>query len=384
MKTILKITLFTLFLGGTSFYAKTQVVNVTDSFVYDGIYRTYYLYVPPIYTPSTAVPLILNLHGYTSNGFQQAFYSNFKPIADTANFILVYPNGTNDPINSQPFWNFGIFNATVDDKGFLEALIDTISTQYSIIQDRVYSVGMSNGGYMSYFLACNTNRFAAIGSVTGSMSPEMYNSCNSNIPVPVIEIHGTTDPTVPYGGNITSKAIEDVVAFWVTRNACNTTPIETQVPNINTTDGATATHYLYTGGTDGHTVEFFKVINGGHTWPGAPLPIPSAGNTCMDFNASKEIWRFFSQYQRSEEASIKSLTAQKISIYPNPATDQLFFVSDKSITSISLFDTQGRLVKQVSDLHITTLDISQLENGNYLIEITTDDGVIVKRMDVIH
>lgn len=383
MKTIFKIILLALFVVGTTFIGKTQQ-TINGSFTFGGMNRTYSFYVPATYTAGTPVPLILNLHGYTSNGVQQSYYTNFNGIADTANFIVVHPDGTNDPYGNQPFWNYNIWGATVDDLGFLQALIDTLSIHYSINQNRVYSVGMSNGGYMSYFLACNTNRFAAIGSVTGSMSPEMYNSCNSNLPIPVIEIHGTTDPTVPYGGSATSKAIEDVVSFWVTRNNCNTTPIETLVPNSNTTDGATATHYLYPGGIDGHTVEFFKVTDGGHTWPGGAIPLPSAGNTCMDFSANKEIWRFFSQFERSIEASTKTLTTQKISIYPNPATDKVFFITDRNITTVRLFDTQGRLVKQMSDLQIESLDVSQLENGNYLIEITTENEKVVKRIDVIH
>lgn len=354
--------------------------NISGSFVHGGLTRTYSFYVPSSYTPGQAVPLVLNLHGYTSNGSEQSIYGNFKPIADTANFIVVHPDGTVDPITSQRYWNFGIFGSTVDDLGFLEALIDTISAHYTINPNRVYSTGMSNGGYMSYYLACQSNRFAAVGSVTGSMSVPMYNSCNPSNPIPTIQIHGTDDPTVPYSGNSSSKAVEDVVAFWADKNECNPTPAITSVPNTNTTDGATAERYLYSGGTNGHTVEFFKVTGGGHTWPGAPVPLPGAGNTCMDFSASKEIWRFFSQYQSSAPLAVTTIALQELSVYPNPSQGNIYFDSELQIERVRVLDLQGRLIKTVEADMISSIDLTSLTKGNYLLEISGENFQIMKRV----
>lgn len=358
--------------------------TINGSFTHGGINRTFSFYVPASYSASTPVPLVLNLHGYTSNGTQQSLYTNFQPIADTANFIIVHPNGTNDPVGNQPFWNYNIWGATVDDLGFLQALIDTISAHYSINQDRIYSVGMSNGGYMSYYLACNTNRFAAVGSVTGSMSIDMYNNCNSMLPVPIIDIHGTADPTVPYNGNVTSKPIEDVVDFWVARNNCSTTPTVTAIPDNNTTDGATAEHYVYAGGIDNHTVEFFKITNGGHTWPGATVPLPGNGNTCMDFSASKEIWRFFSQYQRSEEAKINPVVKLEVGVAPNPATNSLAIQSGFPITGYSILDLQGRIVQSEATTISTNIDIQHLKNGSYLLYLKRNQQQFIVRFEKIN
>lgn len=354
--------------------------NINGSFVYGGITRTYSFYVPSSYTQGQAVPLVLNLHGYTSNGSQQSIYGNFKPIADTANFIVVHPDGTIDPISNQRYWNFGIFGSTVDDLGFLEALIDTISANYTINPNRVYSTGMSNGGYMSYYLACQSNKFAAVGSVTGSMSVQMYNSCTPTNPIPTIQVHGTNDPTVPYSGNSSSKAVEDVVLFWADKNACNLTPMITPVPNTNTTDGATAERYLYSGGTNGHTVEFFKVTGGGHTWPGAPVPLPGAGNTCMDFSASKEIWRFFSQYQSSGQVGVITPSADDFAIYPNPSQGSIYFDSERRIERVRVFDLQGRLIETIEAETIPSIDLTSLNEGNYLLEISGENFRTVKKI----
>ena len=192
------LTTFLFFLVNSISFSQT---TVNDSFMHNGLTRTYSFYVPAIYDGSQAYPLVLNLHGYTSNGTEQSFYGNFKPIADTAGFIVVHPEGTiQTGTASTQFWNVGFFPSNVDDIGFLESLIDTISASYNIDATRIYSTGMSNGGFMSYKLACESNRFAAIASVTGSMTGQMQNNCSPIKPIPVMEIHGTADPTVPYNG----------------------------------------------------------------------------------------------------------------------------------------------------------------------------------------
>ena len=353
--------------------------SLTRSFVHGGITRNYRIYIPAVYTGSQPVPLVLNLHGYGSNAFEQEIYGDFRPIADTANFILVSPDGTVQPgTTDTQYWNVaGLFSSSVDDVDFLETLIDTIDAHYNINRSRVYSAGMSNGGFMGYLLACESQQFAAIGSVTGSMTTVLYNSCNPAHPVPVIEIHGTADGTVPYNGVTGVKAIPDVVNFWVTQNNCSPTPTTSNVPDINTTDSATAEHYLYTGGTNGHTVEHFKVIGGAHTWPGAVIPI---GVTCMDFSASKELWRFFSQYN-NPTAGIAENTNLTWNLWPNPATEQVFLqVPDQQITDVRIYDMQGRTVYRFSAANISSVDVSQLPTGQYLLEASGKGFLLHKKL----
>lgn len=351
----------------THFEAQT---TISGSFVYGGITRSYSFYVPASYIPGEAVPLVLNLHGLGTDGAYQAQNRDFRPIADTANFIVAHPDGS--IILGQHFWNYGnVLGSTVDDIGFLEALIDTISAHYPINPNRVYSTGISNGGFMCYALACQSNRFAAIASVTGSMSVSMYNSCNPSYPIPTMHIHGTSDQINPYAGNSTMKGIEDVTEFWVDRNNCNTVPVITPVADNSTNDNATAERYLYSGGNDGHTVELFKVTGGGHTWPGTLVP-SSNGNTCMDFSASHEIWRFFSQYERDETASVEKETHQNsVNIWPNPGNGLISIQSeDAFVTAVSVFDLQGRLIGKYAGEHIQNLDLRHLNSGNYLLRIS--------------
>ena len=110
-------------------FVKAQA-TITDSIYSGGIYRTYRLYVPAIYNGSSARPLVINMHGYGSSSYEQQYYGNFMPIADTANFLIVHPQGTVS--SGQTYWNAGISSFGADDLGFLSRLIDSLKLQYNI------------------------------------------------------------------------------------------------------------------------------------------------------------------------------------------------------------------------------------------------------------
>jgi polyhydroxybutyrate depolymerase len=351
-----------------------QLIN--ETIIHDGLTRSYTIYVPASYTPGTPAPMVLNFHGYTSSAFEQLYYGDFRAIADTAGFLLVVPNGTLDG-SGTTYWNSG-WGGTVDDIGFTSALIDTMAAAYSVNLDRVYSTGMSNGGFMSYTLACSlSNRIAAIASVTGSMNAGQNQTCNAQHPTPVLEIHGTADLTVPYDGGTFMEAIPNVLSYWVNFNNCNATPVVTDVPNTNLIDGCTAVHYKYSGGTNGVDVEHYKIIDGGHTWPGSIFTI---GVTNNDFNASKKIWQFFLQYDingRLQANSVQDETEESISIFPNPTKDNMLIQGlSQTLTSANcrVFSVEGKQC----DIHFSgtnSIDVSHLEDGVYFLRIETPQGV---------
>jgi polyhydroxybutyrate depolymerase len=315
--------------------------TLSKTFVFEGLTRDYRIYIPAIYNSNTAVPLLLNLHGYGSNNIEQELYADFRSIADTANFIIVHPNGTPDAGSSLNWNNFGL--SQVNDLGFLNALIDTIADDYNVNLSRVYSTGMSNGGFMSYDLACQlSNRIAAIASVTGTMLTAKLNACNPSRVVPVMQIHGTADATVPYLGNFAFAPVETLVEAWVEKSNCNPTPIQTEIPNTNTTDLTTATRFLYTGGINGNSVEFFKVNGGGHSWPGAPINV---NVTNMDFNASQEIWRFFSQYTLDGATSINKLKVIQPLAFPNPSNANFYInLTEFGKSNVLVYNQLGQIV----------------------------------------
>lgn len=350
--------------------AQTDVVATMQS---GGLTREYRLYKPAIYNGTTAVPLVINMHGYSSNNLEQEFYGDFRPIADTANFLIVHPNGTLDN-QGQRFWNAFGSGSNVDDVGFIRDLIDTLSASYNIDPQRIYATGMSNGGFMSYALACELNdRIAAIASVTGSMSPIKLATCQPQRPVPVMEIHGTADNVVPYEGiPLSMVAIPQVVSAWVEFNDCNPTPTVTNVPNTSTTDGSTAEHYVYTGGDNGSTVEHYKIIGGGHTWPGALFTI---GVTNQDIKASKEIWRFFSQFNLNgaTTGTVSPSGAQGWTASPNPVGDYLLLqpALPQPVQRIQVWDAAGQLKERFTPENNgpIRMETTNWAKGLYLISI---------------
>lgn len=374
--------LITIILAVTAFVNYSQSgITIYDSIVSGGLQRKFRLYVPNSYSASTAVPLILNLHGYTSNSVQQQLYANFMPLADTAKFLVVHPDGTT--VSNNQYWNAG-FGGTVNDVQFLSELIDTIMANYNIDVNSVYSCGMSNGGIMSYYLACNlSNRVAAIASVTGAML-NFWSTCtpNPSRPFPVMEIHGTADGTVPYNGDGTFYPTDSTVKKWRVYNNCNPTPITYSVPNINTSDNSTAVNYKYTGGTNGADVELYKVTGGSHSWPGGANVI---ANTNQDFSATVEIWRFFRKYKLNQFISnvgINELAYKNsdVKIYPNPTTNilKLEFVNNESvITSIEIADITGKLIKKENPSLL--INVNDLNEGVYFLTVKTISGSFYKK-----
>lgn len=355
--------LLLLILGGLSgLKAQTTLV---DSIVVDGIYRSYRLYIPASLNAVTR-PLILNMHGLGSNAVEQQYYGNFMPIADTAGFYVVMPEGTS--VSGTTYWNVGFpGSGNVDDVKFLSVLIDTLARRYPIDKSRVYATGMSNGGYMAHLLGMRlSNKIAAIASVAGSMVSTVYTSAGPGRAVPAMQIHGTADATVPYNGFAYGVPIDSVVAFWVGNDGCNPIPTQTAVPNTNTSDGCTADHFLWSGGKGGSTVELFKVSGGGHSWPGAPAVL---GVTNQDFSASAEIWRFFRQYRLSDPTGVGSAAAPAFfHLAPNPVKN-ILQIDAKEPGVVMVYDQAGKLLLTTKE---KVLDVSGLPGGSFVVEF--NDG----------
>ena len=359
-------------LVSTSLFISAQT-TIVDSVFSGGIFRKYRLYIPAIYNGNTPRPMVIDLHGYTSNAANEQMYSNFMPVADTANFLVVYPQGT--LLNGQPYWNAGMTNTGVNDVQFISDLIGTIGNNYAVDHNCVYACGMSNGGFMSHTLACSlNNKITAIASVAGSMFLTQYSNCWPSRAVPVMQISGNADGTVPYTGSTTMLPIDTLVKYWVTKNSCNPVPQYTAVPDIYTGDGCTAEHYVYTGGTAGATVELYKILGGGHSWPGSPYVI---GITNKDFLASLEIWLFFRKYTLDQFVGIKELSGiDNIRIFPNPSTNVVTVEGDR-IETILIKDLSGKIIIKTDKKQI---DISSLAQGIYSVVLISGNSCLVKKL----
>lgn len=272
----------------------------TGTLEFDGLKRTYLVFIPDKYTDSKEYPLVIYLHSYGWNAQKGMDYTQLNQVGNANGFFILYPNAFMN-------WNSGISDSSswttpdLDDVGYINALIDVIGEQYNIDQEMVYAAGYSNGGFMAYKLACHLgHRIAAIASVSGVISASVKSSCNPIRPVPVIHIHGTKDSWVPDTGVPGWQTVEQTLAYWIDINNCENSKTSA-LPDLDSTDGSTVEQTIYTNCADNSNVVYYKVINGGHTWPGAGPTGYSAGNTNQDFNASEEIWNFFKNYRLNLE-----------------------------------------------------------------------------------
>ena len=256
------------------------------SLVHDGIRRTYILYVPESYNEGAQLPLMINFHGFGLSAAVHMNEADMRPLAESENFILVYPQGAQSG-DGFSHWNpdpiGGNNKSDIDDIGFVEAIIDSLGEELNIDLSRVYASGYSNGGYLIYGLACRlSNKIAAVGSVAGTMLGSTLNNCAASAPIGVINIHGTADYDVPYNGTTGLKSAADVVDFWRDLN-------QSKIEEITENNGFN--QYDYNDLNGDTFVRHFKIINGGHTWDDN---IRYGGKS-----SSQIIWEFVSLFNLS-------------------------------------------------------------------------------------
>ena len=257
----------------------------TKTLTHDNVNRNYLVYIPDSYDSEIDYPLMFLFHGFGGIASEFINTADMRDLAESKNFIVVYPQGL-DLGGTGSHWNCSNPSADnksdVDDIGFIENLIDQLIVDYPVIDSkRIYAAGYSNGGFMSYYLACNSKKFAAIGSVAGTMLDDSYQSCNANFPTAMINIHGTNDFDVPYDGNTYYPSIPDVVDWW---KNFNTTTNEDLLTNQ---DGSIEQYKYYNDAGDIY-VEHIKIIGGGHYW-----------DDKLNYNGKNTsglIWEFVSSY----------------------------------------------------------------------------------------
>ena len=252
---------------------------------HDNLDRFYYVYTPSNLDSNESIPVLFAFHGYGSSAMRHLNYTNYFPLADSNNFIVIYPQGATTATLST-HWNVGGWTSksTIDDLDFVDTVISLLKDKIQIDETRIYSSGMSNGGYMGYHLACNlSSKFAAIASVTGSMTNDTFNECDPTHPTPILQIHGLLDFIVPYDGNAGSKSIPDVINYWANYNSCNLDP-ETL---IKYDDYSLVVYETYSNCLNDVNVKLILHPEMGHDWP---------STQSYNINASSEIWNFVSMF----------------------------------------------------------------------------------------
>lgn len=353
----------------------------THTYRFDNKNRKYIAYVPTVYHErNEPVPLLFVLHGFGDN-IDNFSNIGFHRIADTANFIVVYPEALPDPLLFSNAWHSGAallgsiaFNNTVNDVGFLRSLMDTMETKYQIDASRIYFTGFSFGAFMSNRMGCEaSDRVAAIATVSGTIGSAL--NCQPGVDLPVLHFHGTQDPTISYHNNPYGKSAVPNVAYWAANAGCDPVPEMFPVPDVRD-DGRTIEHYVYNDCERGDEVHFYKIIGGTHQWM-------NATNNDISFNHT--IWDFLSRWRLggvSTGLSPQLSLAGDLSIFPNPGSGKEVYLDFSKLESTVLskvewVDALGRVVlvnkmapASSGSVSIPTPDLP----GWYVVRLIASDG----------
>ena len=267
-------------------------VGLNQSILHNGISRDYILYIPE--NLPTNAPLVVVSHGYTSSAKTMMSYSGMNKVADEEKFLVVYPQGTKDQRGNN-FFNVGYeFHASskVDDLGFIKALVTKLTEDYQVNPNHIFATGMSNGGDLSYFLACYaSDTFQAVAPIAGTMMQTTIETCKPQKGMPIFAVHGKADEVTYFDGDMANRdkwgpypGIPAVIEHWVDLNAVE---ISKQVDLDNITNFTASNEALsfdrYLSETSDHEVWLY-IHSGGHDW------------SLKELDTSSEIWSFFTRY----------------------------------------------------------------------------------------
>lgn len=249
---------------------------------HDGVERRYVLHVPSDLPAAVSVPLVLVLHGAGGVPEEIIAGSGWNALADERGLIVAYPAGEDES------WNAGACCGVAasegnDDVGFLNALIAHLAGFAQVDPGRVVVVGHSNGGMMAYRLACDPNtQVLGAASVAGTNMA----GCQPAQPLSFLEIHGTADRIVPYGGGSSPEGesvglppftpVAVSIDWMVDALGCASEPVEQSASRTTTA--------LWSGCAEGSQVQLVTLEGAGHSWP-----------TGRTFDATAVIADFFFQ-----------------------------------------------------------------------------------------
>lgn len=347
------------------FFLHNNISAQLDSIYDQNVWRTFIAHLPEGYTSNNQYPIVLNLHGLSSNASHQQLYSQFDSVADVHGFIVIYPNGISNS------WST-IGDA---DANFLSNLVDSVRERYST-NSCLFVMGMSQGGFMTYkFATATQHEITAIAVGSGNMSNRLQDNSSSAPRVSVMHFHGTADNIVSFDGTALISPVDSTIQWWVEHNNANPVPLVTYLEDKDNADSSTVEKYYYDGGVSGVDVTFYKIVNGGHTWSGG-TSINLFGHTNQDIHQSTIIGEYFADFC-SELTVINNETVEsEIKFYPNPFLNQLTISSsNEREATFRLFNYLGQEQIDISFEGIIEINTEFLPKGVYFFEIKNSKDI---------
>ncbi len=313
-----------------------------------------------------SVPVIFFLHGLGDNITRCDQEFNFSQLANDYGWAIVSPQAINQGVGAM--WNAALMSSSIDDSGFLMALLDSLTVQYQLDPDSVFFTGFSMGGFMTHRMAIeHGDRITACAPVSGLITNAMAAQTPS-VPVRMLHIHGTNDNVVGYDGSSSTfymtlgLGVEDILQYWQTANGCYGEPDIDTLPDLQN-DGLRFVRYTYNCGTE---LQHLKVLGGTHSWYNSDRE--------YDIGYKTFIYNFFKG--NDSYTGFNDLEMKRFKLWPNPTSGPLFIEADQ-YTTVTVMDAQGHVVAQ-HELQPGTsqLDLQHLPDGVYFVK--EDNGAVTK------
>ena len=293
-----------------SFFHSSLLVSDQRMVIHEGVEREYIIHVPENLNQDS--PIVFVIHGYTGSAEGIAAYTGMNNIAEREGFIAVYPQGTIDS-NGNTFFNVGYeFNddSPINDVSFIRELVRSISQEFNLKRKKAFATGMSNGGDMSYLLACtSSDLFKAVAPVAGVLMKGLKDSCELSSPVPIFEIHGTADKISLFEGDLNNEGgwgayydLPSTIDFFAERYQLTNKSVKQMTSKESGADYDIFFERHWSDDLE-EEVWMYRIEEGRHVWPGIklnwwdnPLAWFYFGSGNEDINASEEVWAFFKKY----------------------------------------------------------------------------------------
>lgn len=339
-----------LFLTLMLFTLCLPVLKAQENFVSGGRTRSMIVYAPKNLSDNR--PLLISMHGYNQDAAYQRSQANYEAVADTAKFVVVYPDGEGRS------WDLG----GTKDINFILDIIEEMHSRHKINKNRVYLSGFSMGGMMTYYAMTKiADRIAAFAPVSG------YNMGGPNAvssrPIPILHVHGTGDDVCSY------SPVQSHLDAWVKRNKCDATPIVINPYPKGTSSSATM--YRYRNGLEGVEVAHLKLPGKGHWHSNDPAMAMT----------NVEIWNFCQRYSLVSGPELQSVLPENNSFDMDVNKHRQFvFNFDKAVNCsiVKATLTKGTLSiplslsekEESTTLTFTVPEAKTLTEGNYILSIT--------------
>ncbi|MCP4418997.1 MAG: prolyl oligopeptidase family serine peptidase [Chloroflexi bacterium] len=278
--------------------------NYEETITVDGRNRHYILHVPTAVSANHPLPLVIVLHGGYGSGARMQKGVGFDAYADELGFLTAYPDA------HKAHWHDGrnaaaLSTDDIDDVKFILEMITEIGTFTAVDSNRIYVTGASNGGMMTYRLACQTEAvFAAVAPVIANVPQPIAADCAPSSPLPILSINGVDDPLIPLtGGEVCADlemacaggfvvSVDESIGIFTAVNNCNPLPNREMLP-ILVEDGTSVEKQSYLNCQNGGEVVSYIIHGGGHAWPPLSPLLRLSGASSGNLDATSLIVDFF-------------------------------------------------------------------------------------------